>query len=826
LPIHRVNTSVLFNEHFNPTDKLSQLNGITLAAQKDSFQFSMVQKQYPNIDLVAYNDTNLVINQLLNNEIQGIVGEIPYLHAQVSKIGLEPVLVFSQEIIATNLVHGTIAKGQPKLLKLLNDGINKIPQKELIEMEKRWFPAQRPFHQDLGSLISSGQVEWLQNHNTFSLGVDSNWPPYEFRDKEGHYHGITQDYIQYASNALNIKFTPDNNLSWPEAVEELKKGHIDIVSGIVNTPERERLVNFTNPYFMIPTVIMRKKGTFFVDSLNSLSNKRLGIVKGYALGELISRDYPDIKIIAVDSVSDGLIQLRDGNIDAFTDVHSGINFELEKLQITDLEVDSFTPYKLELSMAIRKGLEPLVDILNSTFSKMSVKDKQIIGNNWLRTQINRGTDFITILKWFVPLFLILFFIIVYIIRSNRRLNNEINERIKIERSLNDAKDIAINANQAKSDFLANISHEIRTPMNAVIGMSHLIESEGLTEKQSDYLKILNSSSSTLLMLINDILDLSKIESGKLELEDKPFILNELILNISSQIQLSLDSSKVQYTQTIDPQIPKVLCGDTLRIGQILLNLLSNACKFTNEGSIRLEVIFTKQESDWVSIQVSIKDTGIGMNVEQQSRLFQTYTQADSSITRKYGGTGLGLTITKHLTELMNGSIHIKSSLDVGSEFIVNLRLQTSKDIATSSMVEVQQSPDKLNKNEQYTELNKKQILIVDDNQVNLMVASKILKKVGIIVTEANDGLEAVKLTAHHQFDAILMDLQMPVMDGYTATVEIRKLPQCAEIPIIALSANVMVEDIEKSYQVGMNEHLPKPLVVEQLYSILKKLIVV
>ncbi len=836
LPIHSVNTGIIYNDNYTSETLLSELTSETIAAPTGSFQSFFLKENYPTLKFYGFTDTNLTINKLLNNDIQAIVGEQPFLRAQVAKVGLGSVLVFSDEVLVSNTIHGMISLGQPGFLNFLNKSIKNIPIDELVAMEIKWLPDLNPFHQGEGALatLTIEERDWLKTHSNYKLGLDSSWAPYEFKDENDDYQGITVDYFNFLRKALNIRINPVSNLSWTEAFTELKKGNIDIMSGMVSTPERAKVLNFTEPYIVIPTVVVRRKGTFYADSLNSLSGKRLGIVDGYAFVELIGRDYPQINIIPVKSVADGLLQLQENNIDAFIDVHSGINFEMDRRQILDLEIDSFTPYKLELSVAIRKGLEPLVPILNKTFAQMSLKDKGIIDNTWLRTQITTGTDLVTILKWTIPILTILFLIIVSIIRINRRMESEITDRKKAEQFLKAAKDAAIVANKAKSDFLANISHEIRTPMNAVIGMSHLLEEEGLNDKQLKYIDILNSSSSTLLMLINDILDLSKIEAGKLDLEEAPFILSDLVSNTCSQVKLNIDDNHVTFITNISDEIPKILSGDTLRLGQILLNILSNACKFTEQGSIILDVSFIERTRETISLLFKISDTGIGMNDEQQSRLFQTYSQADSSTTRRFGGTGLGLSISKSLAELMSGRIDVESVLGKGSQFSIYVtvklliedeRERLKSEVGLTANNELVTTEENSSIYSEFSQLSGKNVLVVDDNKVNLIVASKILRKAGIRVTKAMNGQEAVDLANSEDFDAILMDIQMPILDGYAATIELKKLSKHENLPIIALSANVMKDDIEQSFEVGMSAHLAKPLDIRKLFEVLAELIV-
>jgi two-component system sensor histidine kinase/response regulator len=926
--------TALFYPAREPAPALDETPDIPVGVLKNSRQEALLRKQYPDLPLVSFSSRSAMILSAANGTIGAFVGDIVSTHATIDRLGLSGQLSMAAAPMDTDFLHPCVHPAMPALLTSVEEGMAAISNTEILALERRWIssPSLRLFSKTPRSRpLTEEEAQWLSDHPVIHIGVDANWPPFEYVDDAGGYKGIASDYVRLVSEKLGIQMVPRQGLSWSRVLEEAENGGLDVVSCITPSEERSEYLDFSTPYLSVRNVILSRKNAPLFTGLDDLEGEKLAVVDGYLVAESIARDYPGITLVPVANLETGIRAVSQGRVDAYVDTLISVTYAIQKLRLENVMVSATTAYTDELGFGVRKDWPILARILDKTLDAIPETEKQEIRNRWIGVQVEWQVDwpFIwRIIALVIGASLVLLTLFVF---WNRRLAREVRSRKSAEAALEDqltllealidtlpnpvfitdadaryagcnrayektfrvrremiagksfvdvlkltedkknmllaedrmvlnegkpihaeiivqfadgkdhdvlfwkvpfrfsggrpggmvgvmvdisdrkqmeadllaAKTHAEEAARAKSSFLANMSHEIRTPMNAIMGMTHLALQTGLSPKQLDYLKKIDSSSRMLLRLINDILDFSKIEARKLDLESIPFQLDEVFQNLSTLVSDTVQEKGLEFLFDIAPDTPLDLTGDPLRLGQILNNLVFNALKFTDTGEIVVAVRPLETVDDRVVLQFEVRDTGIGLTGDHQSRLFEAFSQADASTTRKYGGTGLGLAICKRLTEMMEGRIWVESEYGEGSRFFF-----------TAAFGRRQQSEKRLRR--LHVSIKDMSVLVVDDNPTSRKVLSETLESFGFQVTVAATGMEALDLLEtegqEHPFELVLMDWKMPGLDGIETSRRIKGHQDLKHIPtIIMVTAHGREEIMEQANRAGLDGFLIKPV---------------
>jgi len=502
---------------------------------------------------------------------------------------------------------------------------------------------------------------------------------------------------------------------------------------------------------------------------------------------------------------EGIFKLAFKNVDAFvTDIPSA-SFYSDSKTIQNLKVLSDVGYTYHFSIASRIDLPILHSVLQKALNSISAEQKTRIFNKWINIDYRKFYE--TWQFWAICISSVLIImVLLWIIKTWTKRAKE----LKI------AKELADIANKSKSEFLANMSHEIRTPMNAILGFADLMLEDETNEQKKTFLKYISTSGHILLKLINDILDLAKIESGKLTISPTSCKISNVFFEIVELFQIKATAKGISIKLNIDKQLPDYILIDEVRLRQILLNIVGNAIKFTNKGKVQIEVSSQQKSTGYILLTINVIDTGIGISENEIEKIFTAFEQVKNQNYSLYGGTGLGLTITKRLVEMMDGKISVFSKLNEGSTFEIffpNISLSQPNVAATELPLEIFQ--------DFFHELS---ILIVEDNEINRAYIIEIFKPFSTKLTIACNGEEALQKLAKFTPDMILSDIKMPVLDGFGLIKEIQKSESLKKIPIIAVSASVMKEQEQSVLDAGFKAFIRKPVIKNELFNTMVKFI--
>jgi len=620
----------------------------------------LVTKHLNESKIVEVTTVSMILKKLEENKLDALVCNPLVFNyyandEQKSKYRIVKYINLSTKDQRKISLHVGIRKNLPILYSIIQKTIDSLDEREIRKLKNKWTLRD----QSNNFNFTKEEISYLDKKENITMCIDPSWMPYE-KLENGIHIGMTADYFKIFEKKLHIPIKLIPTKTWSESIEFAKERKCDILSLAMKTPSRSKYMNFTSSYIRTPLVLATKNDVPFISDIQSIGNKKIGIPKGYAFIEILRKRYKNLNILEVKSTKNGLEMVRKGEIFGYIGTLASVGYLFQTNFTGELKIAGKFDDNWELGVAVRNDDPILLNIFNKLVKDVDEETSRKLLNKWVSIKYEKGTDYSLVYKIIFIAVIILFIILFW----NRKLKI-LNKKLELARKR------AEETTKTKANFLANMSHEIRTPMNSIVSMSYLIRESKLDSMQNKYIQSIQNASNNLLQLLNDILDYSKIEASRLELNKVNFSLLEVLNNVSNIAQVKANEKELKFSITYDKDINTNLLGDEQRLSQILTNLLSNAIKFTKHGKV--ELIVTQVKDD--VFRFDVHDTGIGIDTKYIKHVFDSFIQADSGTTRRYGGTGLGLSISKELVKLMGGKIWVKSKLDEGSTFSFELKLE-------------------------------------------------------------------------------------------------------------------------------------------------------
>lgn len=801
-------------------NSVDDLVGKRVGVLEKNFITEAYRQSNPDLNLIALPNYREAIYALTKGEIDVFSGDVATIEYYISLNNIQGITIIGNDNVTKDkpfYQHFAVQKDSPMLVNIINKAMASVTDDEFDRITEKWMRNENINH-DIG--LTQAELNWLADNKIIITASARDNAPYDFINENGKIDGLYGDYLYEISRRLNIQFVWASNESWNEGLQKIISSEADVVTGATRTANREEYLLFSEMFVGAQSAIYSHANGIHFANMESLRGYTVAEVRGTADIVYLKENYPDIEIVEVDSINEAIELLSTGVVDAYTGDNLTTSPAILKANIDNLIISGVAPYNFGNGLGIRKDLPLLASSIQKAITDINLTRRQEIFHKWTLLRFIPSTDYGYLWNVLAIALVIIFITLIW------------NGKLAVaRRDALASKNEAEKANEAKTRFLADVSHELRTPLNSLLLLSqNMLENRGknLTDKQVGDANIIHDAGSDLLQSINGLLDLSKVEANKVVINVDEINIQKISEYLYGHFQPQMDAANLKFNVTIDDALPEVFINDKQYLFQILKNFLSNALKFTEQGSVVVTIkLHISPDDNNEQVMISVTDTGIGIEEYMQQKIFDEFSQGANGISRKYGGTGLGLTISKRIARLMGGNITVNSSLENGSTFNLFLPL-----IVTSDLDDTFEPEDFLIQNKALAEAGKvnglsdnekelvgKTILLVDDDERNLYSLSEVLNKYGIQSILAESGIKALEILKNNkEIDLILMDMMMPGMDGDEAISRIRFMERGEHLPVIFLTANAMPAHRQKCLDAGANDYLTKPIDIDVLLS--------
>lgn len=747
------------------------------------------------IELVTYETHEEITKELALGKIDALIQNPSNINNVIKKHSYTNIKLAGRMNLKNSKKEDLRFGIQPEKLLLssiFKKGLNSITKKEKEELIKKWIGEIKEYAGGYVELTED-EVDYLDK-KTIKYCINPTGLPLEGFDENNNHAGMSSDYYSFFEKIISAKFQLVRTKNWPESLSYMKQEKCDMLALAMETDERKSYLSFTEHYLDVPMVVATKIDEPFINDILDLKGRKIGVLKGHVIQKILASKYPSLILVEVDDIHQGLDQVKNGEIFSFIETLASIGYEFQNKHLGELKIAGKISEELQLSIAVIKSDEVLLNILQKTISSITNDMHRKIFTKWVPMKYENGVDYS--LVWKIAAAVILLVILIF-------YWNMMLVKIKVK---------------AKDDFLAIMSHELRTPMNAISGLSTLLRFSYLDTTQKSYVEKLDASSGYMMQLVNNILDFSKVKNNGFEILKQSFHLDMALTSVVNMLEQKSEDKGLELKLVREGLLSEAIIGDRGHLSQVLINLVSNAIKYTEEGEVSLIVKQLSAPNDTSArLEFSVVDTGIGIAPENTKNLFDPYQRLTNSRAALNEGVGLGLAISKSLVELMGGELQVESKPGEGSRFYFDLVF----DIAEDYIAPPELSSMDLNNFVLPTGIH---VLLTDDAPLNRYVGGEMIKNMGGDVSLASTGEAAIVQLRQKSFDVILMDISLPGKDGFEVSQWVRQHGLNPNVPIIALTAYDLTQVKQKCLEVGINGFLHKPFKYQDLYQTISRVL--